>query len=129
MADRWEKREGSRGHPRAAIDKVQFEKLCALQCTRKEIQYVFGVAERTLNGWCRRTYGKCFREVFEEQSVKGKIALRRYQFQQAKKSTAMAIFLGKNWLGQSDKIEQTQHIDSDTPAVQFYLPDNGRDTK
>lgn len=130
MANKWEKREGSRGHPRAAIDREQFEKLCALQCTRKEIQFFFNnVAERTINGWCRRTYGKTFRDVYEEFAVHGKITLRRYQMQLAKKSSAMAIFLGKNMLGQTDKIEQTQNINAEVPMVQVYLPDNGRDGK
>ena len=128
MANKWEKREGSRGHPRAVIDRQIFENLCKIQCTRLEIQGVFGVAERTLNGWCRRTYkGKTFSDVYEMFKGHGKVSLRRMQWELAKKSSAMAIFLGKNVLGQTDKIEQTQNINADVPMVQVYLPDNGRD--
>ena len=128
MANKWEKREGSRGHPKASIDKDIFENLCKIQCTRKEIQGVFGVAERTINGWCRRNYdGKSFKEVYETFSDHGKASLRRMQWKLAAKSSAMAIFLGKNILGQTDKIEQTQNITTDSPTVQVYLPDNGRD--
>ena len=36
-----------------------------------------------------------------------KIQLRRNQFELSKHSVPMAIFLGKNWLGQTDKVEQT----------------------
>ena len=36
---------------------------------------------------------------------KGKISLRRAQFRLAEKSAAMAIFLGKNYLGQRDAVE------------------------
>ena len=36
-----------------------------------------------------------------------KIKLRRNQFKLSEKSAAMAIFLGKNYLGQRDAIEQT----------------------
>jgi len=35
-----------------------------------------------------------------------KIQLRRNQFELSKKSAAMAIFLGKNYLGQKDVIQQ-----------------------
>lgn len=102
MAREWEKRSGSRGHPRAKIDQRLFENLCTIMCTRVEIQQVLEVSERTLAGWCRRTYGKTFTEVFQEKSAKGKASLRRRQFELAQKSAAMAIFLGKNYLGQSD---------------------------
>ena len=44
-----------------------------------------------------------FSDVYKRLSVKGKISLRRYQFQQAEKSTAMAIWLGKQYLGQTEK--------------------------
>ena len=128
MANRWEKREGSRGHPRAVIDRQIFENLCKIQCTRLEIQGVFGVAERTLNAWCRRTYhNKTFSDVYKMFKDHGKVSLRRMQWELAKKSSAMAIFLGKNVLGQTDRIEQTQNINADIPMVQVYLPDNGRD--
>jgi hypothetical protein len=35
------------------------------------------------------------------------MSLRRYQFKLAQKSAAMAIFLGKNYLGQKDNIIET----------------------
>lgn len=35
----------------------------------------------------------------------GKISLRRAQFKLAKKSANMAIWLGKQWLGQQDKVK------------------------
>lgn len=44
-----------------------------------------------------------FSDVYKKYSAKGKISLRRYQFQQAEKSTAMAIWLGKQYLGQTEK--------------------------
>lgn len=90
------------GRPRKNIDKTQFEKLCALQCTKKEIQAFFDVNSDTLSSWCKRTYGKTFEDAFDNYSQFGKLSLRRYQFRQAKKSSAMAIFLGKQVLGQKD---------------------------
>ena len=50
-----------------------------------------------------------FEEVYAIKSIDGKIALRRLQFQSAKEgSVPMQIFLGKQWLGQSDKPEARQ---------------------
>lgn len=98
---------GKAGRPHKEIDQREFEKLCMLQCTRTEICAWFEVSEPTLIEWCKRTYdGRDFLTVFKEKSEKGKISLRRKQWQLAEKSPAMAIFLGKNHLGQTDKMEQ-----------------------
>ena len=88
--------------PRKDIDKNQFEKLCGLQCTQQEICSWFDVTDKTLSTWCRRTYHMSFSEVFRQKRVMGKISLRRAQFHLAEKSAAMAIFLGKQYLGQRD---------------------------
>lgn len=93
------------GRPRKEIDRDQFEKLCALQCTEIEICGWFDVTDKTLEKWCVETYNKHFSEVFAIKREAGKISLRRAQWQLATKSAAMAIFLGKNYLGQSDHVE------------------------
>ena len=96
------------GRPRKEINKTEFEKLCFLQCTEREFCSWFDVSEETLNKWCKETYdGRTFLDVFKEKRENGLISLRRTQFQLAEKSPAMAIFLGKNLLGQTDKMEQT----------------------
>lgn len=88
--------------PRKEIDQKTFEKLCGLQCTEEEILGWFETTDKTLNSWCKREYGKSFSEVFKEKRGKGKISLRRAQWQLAEKSASMAIWLGKQYLGQSD---------------------------
>ena len=116
------------GRPRKKIDKTEFEKLCFLQCTEREFCSWFDVSDETLNKWCKENYdGRTFLDVFKEKRENGLISLRRTQFQLAEESPAMAIFLGKNLLGQTDKVEQTQTINGAVPTVQVYLPDNGRD--
>lgn len=96
------------GRPRANIDKTEFEKLCGLQCTEAEICAWFGVVDKTLVAWCRDTYkkengeGMTFEEIYQIKKSRGKIALRRTQMQLAQKSATMAIFLGKQILGQRD---------------------------
>lgn len=90
------------GRPKKIIKQEDFEKLCMLQCTEAEICSFFNVTDKTLNAWCRKTYKGTFSEVFRLKRGKGKISLRRIQFQLAEKSAAMAIWLGKQYLGQSD---------------------------
>lgn len=90
------------GRPPAQIDQAQFEKLCEFQCTEAEICNFFTVTDKTLNAWCRRTYGRGFSDIREQKRAGGKINLRRAQFRLAETSASMAIFLGKNILGQRD---------------------------
>lgn len=90
------------GRPRANIDRHQFESLCGLQCTQEEICNFFGITDKTLTRWCRETYGKRFSEVFREKRELGRVSLRRNQWKLAEKNATMAIFLGKNYLGQKD---------------------------
>ena len=90
------------GRPQIQIDQRQFEKLCELQCTLSEISGWFNCSEDTIERWCRRTYKAGFNAVYETKREAGKISLRRSQFKLAEKNAAMAIFLGKQYLGQSD---------------------------
>lgn len=89
--------------PRITIDRNQFEKLCKLQCTLEEIAGWFGCSPDTIERWVKREYKRSFAEIFDEKREAGKISLRRSQWKLAEKSAAMAIFLGKNYLGQTDK--------------------------
>ena len=84
------------GRPKKEIDQNLFKKLCGIFCTLEEIAGMFDCSEDTIERWCKRTYGETL----------GKISLRRSQFRLAEKSAAMAIFLGKNYLGQTDRTEQ-----------------------
>lgn len=88
--------------PRKEIDQKQFENLCGLQCTLEEICGFFDVTDKTLDSWCKRTYGNGFSEVFRQKRGAGKISLRRAQFQLAQKNANMAIWLGKQYLLQTE---------------------------
>ena len=115
------------GRPRKEIDQEQFEYLCGIQCTEIEIAAFFKCDITTVNEWCKRTYGETFSEVSKKKAQIGKVSLRRYQFKQAEKSERMAIWLGKQWLGQTEKIEATvAEIDDDhRKAVEDFLNDTG----
>lgn len=91
--------------PHKEIDQKNFESLCGLQCTLEEICGFFGVTDKTLDGWCKRTYKQSFSEVFKQKRGLGKISLRRHQWRLAEKNANMAIWLGKQYLDQKDQPE------------------------
>lgn len=105
------------------IDKKQFENLCGLQCTILEICDFFDVDDKTLNSWCKNTYDMTFSEIFKIKRGKGQISLRRTQWKLAEKNASMAIFLGKQYLGQTDKVETTGEIKT-TPTIKLEVVDN-----
>ena len=91
------------GRPKKEIDKKQFENLCGLQCTITEMCCFFDVTDKTLSKWCQETYGMSFSEVFAIKRGSGQISLRRSQMRLAEKNATMAIWLGKQYLGQRDQ--------------------------
>ena len=98
--------------PTIEIKQEHFENLCNLQCTLDEIAGFFKCSGDTIERWCKRTYDMSFADTYKRYSVNGKISLRRFQYKQAEKNPSMAIWLGKQWLGQTDKIEQTTSIEN-----------------
>ncbi len=98
------------GRPRKKIDRKEFEKLCGLQCTVEEIAAWFDCSVDTIERWCEREYGQKFADVFSEKRSYGKISLRRTQWQLAEKNASMAIFLGKNYLGQRDAVDMSVEV-------------------
>lgn len=106
------KKKKKSGRPLIDINKEEFEKLCKLQCTQEEIAGWFDCSEDTLRRFCKREYKEAFCEVYKKLSAPGKISVRRMQFKIAESGNAsMAIWLGKQYLGQTDKqeIEQTNN--------------------
>lgn len=98
--------------PVIEIKKEHFENLCSLQCTLEEIAGFFKCSTDTIERWCKRTYNEGFADIYKVYSQNGKISLRRLQFKLAEKSYAMAIWLGKQYLGQTDKIEATANFEN-----------------
>ena len=98
----------TRGRPKKEIDIEQFKKLCGLHCTCEEIAGFFECSDETIQRFCKMNFqddnGKpmTFGDVFKKYSAAGKISLRRMQWHLAEKSASMAIWLGKQYLGQKD---------------------------
>ena len=89
------------GRPKKEIDYTTVEKLANIQCTQDEIASFLGISTRTLQRDER------FMELFNRGRENGKMSLRRIQWKHAEKSVPMAIWLGKQYLGQRDKVEYT----------------------
>lgn len=94
------------GRPRAKIDYTKLGELCKIQCTAEECASVLGISSDALADNLKRDKGLTFPEFFKKHAGHGKSSLRRLQWASARKgTTAMLIWLGKQYLGQTDKIE------------------------
>ena len=90
------------GRPQKPIDWTQFEQLCELQCTQSEIASFLKVHPNTLSDRVLEHYGEDYSTTYKKYAECGKCSLRRHQFVLSKKNASMAIWLGKQWLGQKD---------------------------
>ena len=110
------------GRPRIEIDFEMLEKLCELHCTRDEICNFLKVNDETLSARISEQGYDSFSTYYKKHLGGGKISLRRLQWKAANEgSVPMLIWLGKQVLGQKDKIEQD--IKDVTPLPQFILED------
>ena len=89
------------GRPKAEVDVEILKNLASIGCPTYEIASVMNVSARTL----KRNYA----EIIDQYKEKGKASLRKKMFDKAvkKDNTMMQIFLSKNYLGMSDKVQQT----------------------
>jgi len=90
-----------KGRPKRKIDLALVKELSEIQCTISEISAVMNIPESTLK--TRPDFSTTYKSGLEV----GKKSLRRIQFDLAKKSAGMAIWLGKQYLNQTEKIEVT----------------------
>lgn len=92
------------------INKDTFEGLCRIFCTQEEILAVLNVSYETLRSWVKQEYnGARTEDVMKDIRETGKASLRRLQLKHAEKNVTMAIWLGKQYLGQKDQIEEVSH--------------------
>ena len=93
------------GRPEIEFDLKQIERLAQIHCTDEEIAAVVGCSVDTLAR--RKVNDPDFIEVLERGKGRGRMALRRLQWQRANGgSDTMLIWLGKQLLGQRDKMDQ-----------------------
>lgn len=86
------------GRPKIKLNYTLAKELAEIHCTQQEIADVLNVSTKTLQRdeeFCR---------LYKKGLMEAKQSLRRMQFKSANKgSVVMQIWLGKQYLGQSDK--------------------------
>lgn len=96
--------------PPIPVDEDQVLKLATLHCTNKEIAAFFEISVDTLT---RR-----FADILNKGRETGRMALRRMQWKYADKgNVVMLIWLGKQYLEQSDKLESKTEVKNDSKQI------------
>lgn len=93
------------GRAKGHIDWSQFEKLCALQCSQVEIASILNISPGNLRDRVQDYYQHPYDVVCASFREVGKVSLRRNQFKMSEQNAAMAIWLGKQWLGQKEQAQ------------------------
>jgi len=78
------------------------EGLAKIQCTIKEAAAVLGITKQTFISLMKRD--PIVSERWENGLESGKASLRRNQFKMSETNAAMAIWLGKQYLGQREPV-------------------------
>ena len=98
------------GRPRKEIDEEQVRQLASIGCTHTEIAAVLGC--------CARTLERNFVNAIKEGQERLKTSLRRWQYESAKSgNVTMQIWLGKQYLGQTEKVASQLSGSNDEPLT------------
>ena len=114
------------GRPPVEIDLAKLQQYGELGCTNRELALLFGVTERTVE--LKRQKDENFRTALERGHAKANASLRRKQMELALAGDrTMLIWLGKQRLGQKEKIDHTSEDGSTQPKrpkiyVNFVTP-------
>lgn len=124
-------KKNKRGRPKGSTKLKHSEELLRqirglgqIQCTRKEAAAVLGVNEDTFSDFLR-LHTDCF-EAFEYGREEGCVSLRRTQLKMAETSASMAIWCGKQYLGQSDKSDNTTKVSGELDITEIRLVAGGQ---
>lgn len=93
------------GRPKLVLNtkgEQMVEILAGYLCTDEEIA---GTLKTSVDTLTNANNKEAFSEAKKRGFAKAKVSIRRNQMKLSEKSAAMAIFLGKNYLGQKDSIE------------------------
>lgn len=100
-----EKNPKGSGRHKLKIDWGLVQYLAHIHCTPQEIAAAIGIHYNTLWQRCAQEHGRPWGEVYAEWKDGGKASLRHKQWQLAESNASMAIYLGKNYLGQTDGLD------------------------
>ena len=92
----------------------------SLMATREEIAASLGVKSETLEKAIIKKLGISFSQLARACEGRGKISLRRTQLVLARKSSAMAIWLGKQHLGQKEPEQKDKAPPNDSKLERLF---------
>lgn len=105
------------GRPKKNLTEDQWKSvdyMCFIHCTGEEIAGVLGMDYDTLNRNCKETKKMPISEYIKKHQSGGRMSLRRAQWKSAENgNVTMQIWLGKQWLGQTEKAEAITNTISD----------------
>lgn len=111
-----------RGSTKLTPDEDTFKQingLSRIQCTQREAAAVLGVHADTFRAFLN-SHEKAM-EAWEDGAETGKASLRRNQYKMSVTNPTMAIWLGKQWLDQTDKNDTTLRGHSGGPIEMVHL--------
>jgi hypothetical protein len=115
------------GRKKIRIDWKKVESFIIHGASGVQIASYLGIDKHTLYHHCKQDLGLDFSYYWQEKWEKGNLQLHAKQYQEAMKGDrGLLIWLGKNRLKQTDKIEQK--IEAQVEVKQkrvLRLPDNG----
>jgi len=98
----------ARGRKPTKIDQGRFEGMVTFGATCLDCANEFNCTEESIVRYVKRTYGTNFVEFSNKKRGTVRMKLRHKQIQLALEgSVPLLIWCGKQYLGQSDKIEQS----------------------
>ncbi len=100
------------GRPRIEIEMETLRALVRIQCTADEVAAYLDCSIDTLERRLKEEGWTGWGEFYKTNNSAGKVSLRRMQWESARKGDkTMQIWLGKQILGQADKVENTHQGD------------------
>lgn len=107
------------GRPEIQINEKMFEAMIGIPfVTAENIASAMDVSVKTIRRYAKKKYGVNFDHLITQKREGHKLKLAARQYAMAMEGVpAMAIWLGKQWLGQSEKIETK----NETTVTEFKI--------
>ena len=109
------------GRPVITIDWSLVNQMAEAGCSGMEIAAHMGIHEQTLYSRCRKKYKEDYSNYSVRKRAKGNALLKVKQYESAvkDKNITMQIWLGKQRLGQKEKIEAD--INNRVESIEFVI--------
>lgn len=99
------------GRPKIELDLHQLKSLMRLTPSLKDTAEFFDVSEDKIEDTIKENWGLTFPEFRDKNAVQSRLGIKRKMMEKALAGdNTMLIWLSKNLLGMSDRVEQKQEI-------------------